>query len=158
MSADFAAVMEEVLDLYAEPYAKKQSVVCFNKSPDQLIAEVRQPLSPEPGQPACYDEEYRHHGVCNLLMIGEPQRGTGRVLMTRTRNDIDFALAMKQVVARHAGSGVMRLALDNLNTHKIALLYKAALADEGCAFAKKADLHCTLKHGSFISPRSNLPC
>lgn len=46
--------MEEVLDLYEEPYDEKRLVVCFDESPEQLIEEVRQPL-PVPSQPVRYD-------------------------------------------------------------------------------------------------------
>jgi hypothetical protein len=63
VSADFVAAMEDVLDLYEEPYDEKRPVVCFDESPEQLIAEVRQPLPPEPGQPARYDVEYKRNGV-----------------------------------------------------------------------------------------------
>ena len=38
------AAMEDVLDLYEEPYDPMRPVVCFDESPKQLIAEVREPL------------------------------------------------------------------------------------------------------------------
>ena len=44
VSADFVAHMEEVLDLYAEPYDPKRPVVCFDETSTQLLAET---------QPAC---------------------------------------------------------------------------------------------------------
>lgn len=72
VSADFVAAMEDVLDLYEQPYDEKRLVVCFDESPEQLIEEVRQPLPPEPGQPAGYDVGYKRNGVRNLLMICEP--------------------------------------------------------------------------------------
>jgi hypothetical protein len=36
--------MEEVLDLYEEPYDPKRPVVCFDERPCQLIGDVREPL------------------------------------------------------------------------------------------------------------------
>ena len=51
--------MEDVLELYAEPYAPQRPQVCFDESPVQLISETRQPLPARPGQPARYDYEYR---------------------------------------------------------------------------------------------------
>ena len=59
VSADFVAAMEDVLELYEAPYDAKRPMVCFDESPKQLIAEVRPPLSAEPGQPARYDVEYK---------------------------------------------------------------------------------------------------
>ncbi len=55
--------MEDVLDLYAEPYDPKRPVVCFDERPVQLISEVRQPLPPEPGQPERFDYEYQRNGT-----------------------------------------------------------------------------------------------
>jgi hypothetical protein len=36
--------MEDILDLYAEPYKPRYPVVCCDESPYQLVSEVRQPL------------------------------------------------------------------------------------------------------------------
>jgi hypothetical protein len=40
-SAAFVWRMEEVLDLYEEPYDERWPVVCFDERPCQLIGEVR---------------------------------------------------------------------------------------------------------------------
>jgi hypothetical protein len=151
VSADFVAAMEDVLDLYEAPYDEKRPVVCFDESPEQLIAEVRLPLPAEPGQPARYDVEYKRNGVRNLLMMGEPKRGVREVLVTKTRNKIDFAQAMKHVAATYASAEVIRVVLDNLNTHKIASLYEAFPPDEARALAKKLEFHYTPKHGSWLN-------
>ena len=44
MSAEFVAHMEEVLDLYAEPYDPQRPVVCFDETSTQLLADTRPPL------------------------------------------------------------------------------------------------------------------
>jgi hypothetical protein len=62
VSAEFVAAMENVLDLYEEPYDPLRPIVCFDESPKQLIAEVRQPIAPAPGSPARYDTEYERQG------------------------------------------------------------------------------------------------
>ena len=49
--------MEDVLDLYAEPYDARRPQVCFDERPVQLVSEVRHPLPTRPGQPARYDSE-----------------------------------------------------------------------------------------------------
>jgi len=41
--------MEELLELYAEPYDSPYPLVCFDASPDQLVSEVCQPLPVSPG-------------------------------------------------------------------------------------------------------------
>ena len=55
--------MEDVLDLYEEPYDAARPVVCFDESPKQLIAEVREPIPAQPGSPARFDVEYQRNGV-----------------------------------------------------------------------------------------------
>ena len=42
--------MEDVLDLYAEPYDPRRPQVCLDESPYQLVSEKRQPV-PVPGCP-----------------------------------------------------------------------------------------------------------
>lgn len=145
------AAMEDVLDLYEEPYDEKRPVVCFDESPEQLIEEVRQPLPAQPNQPVRYDVEYRRNGVRNLLMICEPKRGTREVLVTKTRNKIDFAQAMQHLAQTYASAEVIRVVLDNLNTHKIASLYEAFPPHEARALAKKLEFHYTPKHGSWLN-------
>ena len=50
-SVDFVAHMEDVLDLYAEPFDPQRPVVCFDETSTQLLADARPPLPEEPGQP-----------------------------------------------------------------------------------------------------------
>ena len=48
-NAQFVWRMEEILDLYEEPYDANKPVVCFDERPCQLLADVRDPLLMEPG-------------------------------------------------------------------------------------------------------------
>ena len=54
-SAEFVWRMEDILDLYAEPYDPERPLVCFDEKSIQLIAETRKPLRMEPGQPERFD-------------------------------------------------------------------------------------------------------
>ena len=65
MSADFLAAMENVLDLYAEPYDPHQPVVCFDETTAQLLADLRPSIPAAPGRPRRKDYEY--------LRAGDPQ-------------------------------------------------------------------------------------
>jgi hypothetical protein len=49
--------MEDLLDLYAEPYDPLYPVVSFDESPYPMVSEVRQPLPVAPGQPVRCDYE-----------------------------------------------------------------------------------------------------
>jgi hypothetical protein len=55
VSAEFVAAMEDVRDLYEEPYDPKRPKVNFDETSKQLIAEPRVPLPAKPGKPALYN-------------------------------------------------------------------------------------------------------
>ena len=50
--------MEDVLDIYKQPYDPDYPHVCMDEKSTQLIGEVRVPLPAEPGEPLRYDTEY----------------------------------------------------------------------------------------------------
>ena len=68
------AAREDVLDLYAEPYDPDRPVVCFDETSTQLLAEVREPLPPQPERPRRQDYEYRRGGTRNIFLTCEPWR------------------------------------------------------------------------------------
>lgn len=144
--------MEDVLDLYAEPYDPRYPVVCFDESPYQFISEVRQPLPVRPGQPARYDYEYRREGTCNLFLFFEPLQGWRHVKVTARRTAQDFAYCMQDVVDVHfPQAAVISVVLDNLNTHTPAALYATFPPAEACRILRKLDFHYTPKHGSWLN-------
>lgn len=143
--------MEDVLDLYEAPYDPARPVVCFDESPKQLIGEVRPPEPPQPGTPARQDTEYQRNGVRDLMMICEPKRGWREVLVMERRTKIEFANCMRHIVDAYPEAEVIRVVLDNLNTHKAASLYEAFPADEARAIARKIEFHYTPKHGSWLN-------
>jgi len=151
VGAEFVAPMEDLLDLYAEPYDPARPVICFDESPKQLIGEVREPIPPQPGAPARQDTEYKRNGVRNLMMICEPKRGWRDVLIMQRRTKIDFAHAMRHIVECYPDAEVIRVVLDNLNTHKTASLYEAFQPEEARAIARKLEFHYTPKHGSWLN-------
>ena len=138
--------MEDVLDLYAEPYDPQRPVVCFDETSTQLLADVREPLPAKPGRPRREDYEYQRGGTRNLFLTCEPRRGWRHVAITRQRTMQDFAQQMRWLVDEaYPDVPVIRLVLDNLNTHRMASLYETFPAAE--ARAKRR----TLKHGSWLN-------
>ena len=51
VGGEFVAAMEDVLDLYAEPYDPQRPVVCFDETSTQLLADIRETLPAKPGRP-----------------------------------------------------------------------------------------------------------
>jgi DDE superfamily endonuclease len=144
--------MEDVLDLYAEPYDRPSPVVCFDESPDQLVSEVRQPLPVAPGRPARSDYEYRRMGTCNLLMLLQPLAGWRQVEVTARRTAQDFAQCMRALVDEHFPQAeLISVVLDHLNTHTPAALYATFPSAEARRLVRKLDFRYTPKHGSWLN-------
>lgn len=144
--------MEDVLDLYAQPYDVKRPTVCFDETNKQLIKATRTPLPGQVGQVARYDYEYERNGTANLFMTVEPLAGQRFVEVTEQRTKIDFAHQMKNLVdAHYPQAEVIRVVLDNLNTHTPAALYEAFEAKEARRLVEKLEFHYTPKHGSWLN-------
>jgi DDE superfamily endonuclease len=144
--------MEDILDLYAEPYDACFPLVCFDERLYQVVSEVRQPLPVAPGHPARYDYEYRREGTCNLFMCFEPLGGWRHVKVTDRRTAQDFAHCMKDLVDVHFPKAtVISVVLDSLNTHTPAALYSTFAPAEACRILRKLDFRYTPKHGSWLN-------
>jgi transposase len=152
LNAEFVAAMEDVLDLYEEPYDSKRPKVNFDETSKQLIEEIRQSLPPAPGQVERFDYDYRRNGTRNLFIFCEPQAGWRHIEVTQQRTKNDFAHQMKWLVdERYPEAEVIRVVMDNLNTHKPASLYEAFEPAEARRVLKKLEFHYTPKHGSWLN-------
>jgi uncharacterized small protein (DUF1192 family) len=144
--------MEDVLDLYAEPYNPAFPVVCFDERPYQLVAETRQPLPMEPGQPLRYDFEYERKGTCNLFVYLQPLMGWRHVVVTERRTGNDFAQRMHELVYVHFPQAEkIRLVVDNLNIHTPAAFYQVFEPAEARRLVQRLEFHYTPKHGSWLN-------
>jgi transposase len=152
VSAEFVAAMEDVLDLYEEPYDPQRPKVNFDETSKPLIRETREPLPAAPGQPARYDYESERNGTRNLVMFVEPQAGWRHITVTEHRTMQDFAHQMQWLVdAAYPEATVIRVIMDNLNTHKPASLYETFAPAEARRLLKKLEFHYTPKHGSWLN-------
>jgi hypothetical protein len=144
--------MEDVLDLYEEPYDEKRPKVNFDETSKQLIEEVRQPQPAKPGQVERFDYEYQRNGTRNLFMFCEPQAGWRHIEVSEQRTMKDFAQQMKWLVdEQYPEVEVIRIVMDNLNTHKPASLYEKFEPAEARRILKKLEFHYTPKHGSWLN-------
>jgi DDE superfamily endonuclease len=152
VGAEFVAAMEDVLEVYAEPYDPTRPKVNFDETTKQLLKETRQPLPAQPGRPQRYDYEYARNGTRNIFLFVEPQVGWRHVQVTAQRTKLDFAYAMPWLVDEgYPEATVIRVVLDNLNTHKLASLYEAFEPAEARRIARKLAFHYTPKHGSWLN-------
>ncbi len=152
MGAEFVWRMEDVLDLYAEPADPRRPRVCFDERPVQLVAETRPPVPVAPGQPARVDYEYQRNGTANLFLAFCPEASWRRVDVTDRRTTADYAQQMRKLVDQDFPEAeVVRLVVDNLNTHTPAALYATFPPEEAHRIARKLEFHYTPKHGSWLN-------
>ena len=146
------AAMEDVLDLYAEPYDADRPVVCFDETSTQLLADVRGPLPPQPGRPRRQDYEYRRAGTRKIFLACEPLAGWRHIAITERRTMQDFAHQMQWLVDEaYPDAPVIRVVLDNLNIHRMASLYETFPAAEARRIVKRLEFHHTPKHASWLN-------
>jgi DDE superfamily endonuclease len=144
--------MEDVLDLYAAPYAADRPVVCFDERPVQLLAETRPPQPVARGRPARIDYEYRRQGTVNLFLCFEPRAGWRHLAVTPHRSNQDFARQMRDLADVHYPEApVIAVVLDNLSTHSPAALYQTFPPAEARRLIKRLEFHYTPKHGSWLN-------
>jgi len=144
--------MEDVLEVYHRPADPDRPVVCMDECSKQLIAEIRDPLPPRPGDVAKYDSEYERRGTANLFMAVEPLAGQRTVQVTDQRKRTDWALFILHLLLTvYAKAKVVVLVMDNLNTHGIASLYEAFDPVIARALASRLEIHYTPKHGSWLN-------
>lgn len=144
--------MEDVLDLYAQEYDPLRPKVNFDETSRQLITDTRGPVEAVAGRPRRYDYEYKRNATRNLFIFCEPQTGWRHVEVTERRTKLDFAHQMKWLVdERYPGAEVIRVILDNLNTHGPGSLYEAFEPAEARRLVEKLEFHYTPKHGSWLN-------
>jgi hypothetical protein len=142
VNAEFVAAMEDVLDLYTEPDDPKQPKLNFDETSKPLIRETSEPQPAAPRRPARYDDEYERHGPRHLLMLVEPQAGWRHTTVTERRTMQDFAHHMPWLVDEgYPEATVIRVVMDNLNTHKPASLYETFAPAEARRLLKKLEFH-----------------
>lgn len=152
MDAEFICPMEDVLDLYEEPYDEENPIVCLDEKPYQLLEQTHEPIPVEEGKPEREDYTYKRNGTCNLFMMLCPQGGWRHVRVTDQRTANDYAECVKELVDVHFPEAEkIRIVCDNLNTHKGASLYKRFPAEEARRICKKLEFHYTPKHASWLN-------
>jgi hypothetical protein len=151
-NADFVCAMEDVLEVYMRPYDPRRPVICVDEATKQLIADIAPPVPIAPGRPARHDYEYERRGTANLFMQCEPLTGRRHVKVTDRRTNEDFARLLRDLSDVHyPDAEVIVLVLDNLNTHKLSVLYQIYPPDEALRLCARFEVHYTPKHASWLN-------
>jgi len=144
--------MEDVLEVYSRPSDAQRPVVCVDEATKQLVADVTPPVPMQPGQPEREDYEYERCGTANLFMACEPLAGQRQVKVTERRTLIDFAYLLRDLADLHypAAERIV-LVMDNLNTHKLSVLYGVFPPEEARRLYERFEVHHTPKHASWLN-------
>ena len=96
-SAPFVCNMEDVLEMYTEPYDANRPQVCMDETSKQLLLNLQDPIPVRPGHPQRVDYEYQREGVADLFMFFEPLAVKRFVKVTDQRTRKDWAHAMQEL-------------------------------------------------------------
>ena len=152
MDAAYVAQMEHILDLYAEPADEQRPVVNFDEAMKQLVEQVNEPKMVKPGGSYKQDYEYKRAGMANIFIHFDRHRGWRKAKVTDTKTAIDFAHCMRELVdEEYPEADIVRVVLDNLNTHAPASLYKAFPPQEARRLLRRLEFHFTPKHASWLN-------
>lgn len=148
----FRERMYDILDLYAESYDPKRPVIGIDEKPKQLIEDGRKPIPMGPGRPERYDYEYARKGSANIFLAVEFKAGRRIPRVTSRRTKKDFAKYLKHLVDRaYPDAGMLRVVVDNLNTHNATAFYETYDAEEAERILNKIEFHYTPKHASWLN-------
>jgi transposase len=151
-NAAFVCQMEDVLEVYKLPYDAQRPVICMDEMPKQLLAEIREPTTCQPGTPARQDYQYKRNGVADLFMLFEPLTGKRFVEVTEKRRRIEWATVMKHVAEDlYSQAEKIVVVLDNLNTHTPSAFYETFEPQEARRLVERFEFHFTPKHGSWLN-------
>ncbi len=154
--AEFAACMEDVLEIYAQPYDEAFPVVCMDEQPVQLTKETRKPIAATSEHPQRVDYEYERAGTACIFMFAEPLSGWRKVSVRPRRTKLDWALEMEELLGtRYANAKKVILVCDNLNTHTRGAFYEAFEAKKARELVRRIEFHYTPKHGSWLNIAEN---
>ncbi len=144
--------MEDVLEVYTRPYDERRPQVCMDEGSKQLVTDLREALSMEPGHPKRIDYEYDPNGYCNLFVACEPLAGKRFLQVRERRTTRDWALFVRDLIdVQYPKADKIVLVMDNLNTHSPASFYEVFEPAEAWRLSQKLEIHYTPLHGSWLN-------
>jgi hypothetical protein len=143
--------MENVLDLYQQPYDPKHPVICYDEKQFQKLSNVTADIPMKPGSPRKQDSEYKREGTCCILIAFEPKTGKRMIQVKDRRTKKDYAYFMKDLVQDYPEAEYLKVVQDNLNTHTAASFYEAFPPQEAFDLMKKFENHYTPVKGSWLN-------
>jgi hypothetical protein len=143
--------MEQVLDIYEQPYDPRRPVICFDERPCQLLGNILMPIPMKPGRVERQDYHYKRCGTCVVFMAVEPLAGQRILKVTEQKTKEDYAFFMKEIASYYTDADKIVLVQDNLNTHKPSSFYEVFDAPEAFALSQRFEMVYTPKKASWLN-------
>jgi len=143
--------MEQVLNIYEQPYDRRRPVVCFDERPCQLLGNVLMPIPMKPRHVERQDYHYKRNGTCVVLMAVEPLVGQRIAKVTEQKTKEDYANFMKNVASHYRHAEKIVVVQDNLNTHNPSSFYEVFDAPEAFALSQRFEMVYTPKKASWLN-------
>jgi hypothetical protein len=143
--------MEQVLDIYEQPYDPRRPVICFDERPCQLLWNILMPIPMKPGRVERQDYHYKRCGTCVVFMAVEPLAGQRILKVTEQKTKEDYAFFMKEIASYYTDADKIVLVQDNLNTHKPSSFYEVFDAPEAFALSQRFEMVYTPKKASWLN-------
>jgi len=151
LNEEYIAKMEDVLEVYEQPYDPKEPVVCLDEKPVTLHSDVR-PASPaRPGREARRDNEYERCGTANVFCAVEPKAGCHFTYPTPDRSAVEFAKVVFDLALRYPKAETIHLVMDNLNIHRRKTMTDLLGDEIGGEVWDRFTVHYTPTHGSWLN-------
>lgn len=144
--------MEDILNLYSQPYDPLRPLLCFDERPCQLIGDILVPIPMKKGQVMKEDYQYERNGTCCVLLAFEKHTGFRYLEVRKRRTAVDYAQFMQNLVNIHYPC-VEKIVIvqDNLNTHTPGSFYNVLPPQEAFELASKFEMHYTPKKSSWLN-------
>ncbi len=143
--------MEDVLDVYAQPYNADYPVVCFDERPCFLIEDTIAPLPTQEGKIAKEHYSYKKNESCALLAAIEPLAGKRITQVYDQRTKKEYTRFMQHLSESYLDAKKIIVVQDNLNTHQTGSFYDHLPADQARALAGRFEFHYTPKGASWLN-------
>jgi late competence protein required for DNA uptake (superfamily II DNA/RNA helicase) len=143
--------MEQVLDIYEQPYDPRRPVICFDERPCQLLGNILMPIPMKPGRVERQDYHYKRCGTCVVFMAVEPLAGQRILKVTEQKTKEDYAFFMKEIASYYTDADKIVLVQDNLNTHQPSSFYEVFDAPEAFALSQRFEMVYTPKKASWLN-------
>ena len=144
--------MEDVLDVYCQPYDPAVPHICMDGMGKNLVKEKHASSPAKPGQVTCADYTYEKQGRANLFIAYEPLASKRYLKVTEQRTKQDWVLFMREVLEEHyPEASKVVVVMDNPNTHTPASFYEFFPPEQARALINRLEIHYTPKHASWLN-------